>query len=99
MATYAELYDLRSDSSLRNKVAVAVAIKAQSLLDGGSPTSAQVTWAGEALRNPVGKAGELLNYVLAANNDATAGQITSATDAAIQTNVNAAVDAIVAGGV
>lgn len=98
MATYEELYSLRSDSNLRNKVAVAVAKKAQTLLDQTTPSSAEVAWADSALMNPVSKADYLLNYVLAANSDATAGQITSASDAAIQTNVNAAVDKIIAGG-
>lgn len=98
MATYAELYDLRSDSGLRNKVAVAVAIKAQTILDLASPTNAQVVWASAAIANPVTKADALLNYVLAANKSATVSQIQGATDSTIQTNVGAAVDKIIAGG-
>lgn len=98
MATYAELYDLRSDSALRNKVAVAVAVKAQALLDLASPTAGQVAWAKAAIDAPIAKADSLLNYVLAKNKAASTSQILAATDAAIQSNVDAAVDKIIAGG-
>ena len=98
MATYSELFDLASDSPLRNRVSVAVAKKAQSLLDSGSPTAAQVSWASDAIANPVSKANMLLNYVLAANSNATPAQITGASDAAIPSNVDAAGDALIDGG-
>lgn len=98
MATYAEIFDLRSDSGLRNRVAVAVAIKAQGLIDGATPTAAQITWANSAISNPLSKADMLLNYILAKNNGLTLGQIANATDAAIQAQVNSAVDALIAGG-
>ena len=97
MATYTELYDQRSNDVLRNKIAVAVTVKAQDLLDG-TPTAAQVQWASEAIADPIGKAGMLLNYVLAANKDATVQQINGASDAAIQANVDAAVDVLISGG-
>ena len=99
MATYLELHALRSDSDLQDKVVVAVAKKAQLLLDGATPTTAQVTWAKGALQNPRGTMDYLLNYVLAANSEATSAQISGATDADIQTAVNGAVDAIIAGSV
>jgi hypothetical protein len=98
MATYAELYELRANSDLRNKVAVAVAVKAQTLLDAASPTAAQVTWANAAISNPNGKADVLLNYVLAKNKALTVVQINAATDAGIQTAVDGAVDKLIAGG-
>lgn len=98
MATYAELFDQRAHSALRNKITVAVAIKAQSLIDSESPTAAQIAWANDAIRDPEGKAVVLLNYVLAANKSATVQQIQSASDAAIQNNVDTAVDALIAGG-
>lgn len=98
MATYTELFDLRSDSALRNRVAVAVAVKAQAILALASPTAAQVAWASAAIGDPIGKADSLLNYVLAANKSATVTQIKTATDAAVQTQVDAAVDKLVAGG-
>lgn len=98
MATYTEIFDLRRDTDLRNKIAVAVAIKAQSLLDGATPTAAQVAWAKEAIANPIDKADSLMVYVLAKNAGLTTTQITGATDAAIQTAVNGAIDKIISGG-
>jgi hypothetical protein len=98
MATYAELFGLRRDDALRNRVSVAVTKKAQALLDG-SPTTIQATWAAQAIRNPTAEAERLLNYVLAANSGASIAAIQAATDAAIQTNINAAVDALIAAGV
>ena len=98
MAAYTELFELRSDGPLRNRAAVAVAVKAQDLLAGGTPTADEVAWADAALKNPLGKANELLNYVLAANKAATVGNITGATDAALQSNIDSAADALIAGG-
>ena len=99
MATYEELFDLRSNSALKNKITVAVVKKAQALLDGATPSIAQVTWAKEAINNPIGKAESLMNYVLAANSASDVSTILGATDTAIQNNVDAAVDVIVSGGV
>lgn len=99
MATYTELFDLRSDSNLRNRVAVAACVKAQSLLALASPTAKQVQWAVAAIADPIGHADDLLNYVLAANRAATVAQIQAATDTALQTQVDAAADKILSGGV
>lgn len=98
MATYLELFALRANSDLQDKVTVAVVKKAQTLLDGASPTAAQVTWAKEAIENPKPKALSLLNYLLAANSSATVAAIQGASDATIQTHVDTAVDALIAGG-
>lgn len=100
MATYIQLYDeLQSDSALRNKVAVACCIKAQALIDLASPTAAQITWASNALAAPATAAAKLLPYVLAANNTLTLAQIQGASDSAIQSGVNAAVDKLIAGNI
>jgi hypothetical protein len=99
MATYVELFDLRANDGLRNKIAVASIKKAQTLLDLALPTTNQVKWASGAIDNPMDKARQLINYVLAANSASTVSQITSASDATIQTNVNTAVDALIAGGI
>lgn len=98
MATYTEIYDLRSNSDLRNKIVVAVAIKAAAILDSATPTAAQIAWAKAAIANPMGQADDLLVYVLAKNAALTAAQITGASDAAIQTAVNGAIDKIISGG-
>lgn len=98
MATYEELYDLRNDSTLRNRVLVAIVVKAQEIIDSVTPTSAEVTWAEEALENPGMHLDGLLHYVLSANKDASVAQILGATDTAIQTNIDSAVDVFIAGG-
>jgi hypothetical protein len=96
MATYTELFDLRSNNALRNKIAVAVIEKARILIDLATPTAKQLAWAEAAISNPLGKADTLMNYVLVANKSATTAQILAANDAAIQNNVNAAVDKLTA---
>lgn len=92
MATYLELFDLRSNDPLRNRVAVATVIKAQSLIALTTPSNAQLIWAERTLRNPQEQARLLLEYLLAANKDATVAQITGATDVVIQNLVNTAAD-------
>lgn len=99
MATYTELFDMRSDSNLRNRVAVAACVKAQSLLALAAPTAKQVQWAVAAIADPIGVANDLLNYVLAANKSATVAQIQTVTDTSLQTAVDAAADKILGGGV
>jgi len=99
MASYQELFDLKRDSALRNKIAVACVKKAQTLMDGATPTANQITWSSNALENPIQMADKIMHYVIAANSTANANQISNATDAAIQSNVNAAADALIAGGI
>ncbi len=99
MATYSDLFNIISDSQLRNKVAVAVIKKAQTLLDGTTPTPNEVVWASNAISNPNRQAEKILAYVLAANSGSTVTAIKSASDSAIQSNVNDAVDALITGGV
>ena len=98
MATYPELFDLRTEGDLRNKIDVAVTIKAKDLIDLPTPTAEQIAWANEAIANSTAKVQALYNYVLAKNSAATVEQITSAADAVIQSHVNNAVDALIAGG-
>lgn len=97
MASYSELYDVRSNTELLNRIVVAIVIKAQILIDLATPTAKQIGWASSVLANPKGKADELFNYVLAKNNTLTVAQINAASDSAIQNQINAAVDAIIAG--
>ena len=99
MATYLELFTLRTDSNLQDRTAVAVTKKAQALLVAVTPTAAEVAWALAAIENPRSKADALLNYVLAANSAGSVAAIQAATDAAIQANIDTAVDAIIAGTV
>ncbi len=99
MATYTELAQIAADESfgsLVEKVRVACVIKAVALLDLATPTASQVTWATDALNNPSAAASSIIWYVIGANSGANQAQILNATDNAVQANVDAAVDKIVA---
>lgn len=99
MATYSELFSIQGDGNLKNKIQIAVTVKAQSLIDLASPTANQIAWAANALKDPVGTMTKIMPYVLAANKSATQSQILSATDSAVQANVDSAADKLIAGGV
>lgn len=98
MATYQEIKTLAIDSDLQEKVEVATVVKAHGLISGITPTQAQIDWASSALGNPKQTAEGLLFYVLADNKAATIEQIQGASDSDIQTAVDTAVDAMIAGG-
>jgi hypothetical protein len=97
MATYTELRAIIGSADgddLKKKIEVAIVIKAQTLVDG-TPSPGQLTWASEALDAPSSKVSQVMNYMIASNNTAAVAAITGATDATIQTNCDAAVDALV----
>ena len=100
MASYQELHILKNNSDLQEKVEVAVIVAADTIRTDATPPANQaerLAWAAQAMSNPKSVAKSMLWAVLAANKDVTVANITSATDAAIQTNVDAAVD-LFAGG-
>ena len=99
MASYIDLFELRSDSVLINRIAVAVTIKAQNYVDGATPSSDQLTWASRVLNAPRPEAEKLLHYLVALNHTATIPQITGVDDPTLQIAVDAGVDAFVAGGI
>ncbi len=88
MATYTELHTLFSDDTLRDKVASAVAIKADAVRVDGASTAAQNAWAEKAFSNPNGEAKRFLIALLGANESASVATIQGATDATIQTAVD-----------
>jgi hypothetical protein len=95
MATYTELRTLINDSTLKDKVAIACLIAAETIRteDVGTTNHAnRVKWAKKVLIDPDGNADDMLRALLAQNAAATVATITSATDATIQTAVNAAVN-------
>ncbi|MEE8207351.1 MAG: hypothetical protein V3T88_00125 [Nitrosomonadaceae bacterium] len=94
MATYTELRDLFNDGDLTNKVAVALIIAVNDLLLG-TPDAADRLYAARVFANPQSEARAVLMAVLAGNSSATVVQITGATDAAIQTKVDAVVPQLV----
>ena len=97
MAAYIELQSLRGStlaSPLREKINVAIIIMANLLAKLPTPTAAQVAWAKSALDSPEHFQSIVLNYILADYNTQTTTVIQNATDAQVQTAVNAAVDTI-----
>ena len=98
MATYTQLATITSDAgfgAFYEKLRVAVVVKAAALLDGATPTAAEVTWALAALGNPSATANDIQWYVIAENKSASIAAIVGASDSAMQSNVDAAVDKIV----
>ena len=100
MATYMELFGAKGNSDLQDKMTVAVVVAAESIRTDATPPTNQVqrlAWAKAAMTDPLSEARRLLWAVLAVNKDATLTQILEASDTAIQTQVDAAVD-LFAGG-
>ena len=94
MATYLELRNQFSNDDLRNKVTAAVVIAAYNLTLA-TPTANENAWISSVLSTPEVEGRKAFKAVLAANKSATVNQIESATDAAIQTHVDAIVATLV----
>lgn len=95
MATYEELFSLRNNSAIKNKVTSAVVIAAETVMneDGGTTNHAnRVIWAKGVFESPANEAGRMFWAVLAANSAASVSAIEGATDAAIQANVDDHID-------
>ena len=95
MATYEELFDLRRNQPLLDKVTVAVIVAAETVFaeDGATPNNAnRLIWAREASIRPRTMAEVFMSSVLAANKAATVPNISGAPDATIQTNVDDVID-------
>lgn len=100
MATYQELYDLGSNSALRNRIAVACLIAAEAIRNEAAGTAnhaARLVWAKAVFSGPESVATAMLMAVLAQNAAATVAQITGATDATIQIAVGNAVNVFATG--
>ena len=95
MAGYDELHELHSDSDLlaRISTAISVAVLEISAEDGATPNNVnRLKWAKSAIQSRSSVAKHILPLVLAANKSATVAQIKGATDAAIQTNLDAVIN-------
>ena len=95
MAAYQDLYNLFSNSSLRNKLSVAVVIAAETIRneDAGTTNHAnRLVWAKSAFNNPESIATSMLKALLAANASLTVQQISDASDEALQSKVDLAVN-------
>lgn len=90
MATYTQIYNLVSDNSLRNRCATAMLIAANNMLAAASPTDPQKRFAKEVFSDPTMWGQRVLMAVLAANAAQAVEAIAGASDAVLQTAVNAA---------
>ena len=100
MATYNEIYGLHNESELINKVTVACIVAAETIMGEGDTTpnhENRLTWAASVFQNPRSESERMWWAILAANNALDVGQITSATDSAIQAQVDAHVDLFATG--
>lgn len=101
MATYSELFDLRSDANLRNRITTAVAIQADVIRLENVNTANhanRLIWAKEAFVNPEAVANKMMWGILAANKNITPDQTKGVTDASLQTAVANLVDVFATGG-
>ena len=97
MATYTELSTIQEDilwNDLLAKIRVACVVKASIIIDSASPAASALEWAKGAVLSPTNAANGIAFYVVIVNKDATIAQIYAADDAAVQLNVDAAVDAL-----
>ena len=100
MATYTELFGLKNESAVINKVVVACVVAANAIKDEEVSTpnhDNRLAWAAGVFQNPWTEAGCMYWAILAANKDSTVGQIQGASDSAIQTQVDAHVDLFATG--
>ena len=101
MATYEELFSLRNNSVLKNRVQTAVIIAAETVMNeiDTTPNHAnRLLWAKAVFANPSSEADRMYMAVLAANNSAPVASIIAATDTAIQANVDDHIDLFADGG-
>ena len=97
MATYNELVAIVEDPSwgiLLGKIKVAITVKAAEVINTPAPPASLLQWAKDALGHPGQAASDVAYYVIAENKSATVSQILNASDTAVQSNVNLAVDAL-----
>ena len=95
MASYTELHTLAGTNALIEKIAVAITIGADTVLNEDIATAnhtARLVWAKSAFQDPAAQAKPFLNALLAANNGLSTAAIEGASDAAIQVKVDAVID-------
>jgi hypothetical protein len=95
MATYAELLNASANDALRQKVRVACVIAAEKVrIEATSVANhtARLGWAKSVYASPEAESNRMIWAVLAQNAAATYAAIIAASDATVQTAVDAAVD-------
>ena len=96
MATYAEIYTLKSNAARLAVIEVCIMVAAQAIMDNAQASPAARKWARQALYLPTAEAQKAWNYVLAKNVGLSVTQINNAADNTLQNQVNAVVPALVA---
>jgi len=95
MATYDEMITAAEDGGLNKKMRVACIVAAEKIRTEAGATAnhaLRVVWAKRVFENPRTEAERMIWAVIAQNRGVTLAQITGASDAAVQTAVDAAVD-------
>lgn len=94
MAGYLDLRGLFSNSDIINKIDIAVIVAANNVIVG-TPTVGQKKWAAFVFDSPRVESKKALMAIIAKNKELTINQILSATDNAIQSQVDSIVDLLV----
>jgi hypothetical protein len=100
MATYAELRSAEENDVLRIKVREACLVAATTIMAEATsvPNNAQrIKWAKQVFESPESAAAAMLPVVIAQSRASTFAQITTASDAAVQTAVDSAVNVFAQG--
>lgn len=84
MASYDEISTLLINDTLRNRVTIAIIIRANALINAGTPTPEEIKWAAAVFSDPETESIKAFRAVLAAKNTLAKEAISSATDADIQ---------------
>lgn len=95
MATYAEMQSLRDYEPLRDRVRIACLVAADTIVQEAGSTANhanRMLWAKSVYQNPVGTANDMYWAVVIRNKGSTLTQIQTASDAAVQTAVDAMVN-------
>jgi len=95
MATYTELFGLRSNDDLRNRVSIACIVAAEAIRSESDATTNhanRLKWAKRVFEHPEIESARMLWALLAANKSATVAQITGVSDTNMQTGVDNAVN-------
>ena len=99
MASYQELWDEGKNRVFLERCSIAALVVADGIVEDGAASDAQKSWAAQCFANPLSMGTLAAHIVLAANKDQPIGIIQSATDATLQTAVDAGKAVLVASGV
>lgn len=101
MATFAELVTASANATLVEKIKIATLIAADNVRIEGAGVAdhqARTRWAAKVFSDPTTESTKMIWPVLIQNRAFTLNQITGASDASVQSAVDAAVTVVIAGG-